>query len=244
MSDYLMLEVDGAEPDTVADPLAVLELAAAYFDLVVKLAKDRGYDLGLKGLHIFNKCVAIAIKPVNPLEAQASARSAVLLVERHPKAKARHRTAVDRVRRARTGLPKQYTASVRLAELTLPLTVIEFVDTMMPWSMTTMRVVPYKAGGKNDAAVRFTSILEDYDFTLDVSSDAARELGAVLYHEVEIEAEVQRDAAGRITQGKVLRINPLDDKPDLSAWQDWFRFSGRQSQWDAADNLEEELGRD
>ncbi len=75
-------------------------------------------------------------------------------------------------------------------------------------------------------------------------SPTAGELGAVLYHEVEIEAEVQRDAAGRITQGKVLRINPLDDKPDLSAWQDWFRFSGRQSQWDAADNLEEELGRD
>lgn len=240
-SDCIVLEVHGAEPDTLADPVAVLELSVAYFDLVVRLAKDRGHDLGLMGLQVYRKCVAIAVWPRNIEEARVSARSAVELIRRAPTGGTRHRTAVNRVRRACVALPRGYIPSVRLAKQTLPMEVVEEPATDYPWSIAKIRVTPYKSGGKSDASVQFTSVLEGYDFTLEVTQEMARELGHTLYQEVDIEAEILRSADGRIVEGKVLEIMHLDDQPDISSWRNWFGASGLQLRWDEADRHEEEL---
>ena len=212
----------------------LLELAAAFLKLTVKVAKQQGRELDFRGLRVLDKCVAIAVVPSDLLVAQQAAGTSLAMIEgtqRWPTVGAK---PVQRVRRARSSLPgKVLIRAGSWKEAMTPLAAQQVQHT----SLETMRVIPVRAGGKRPA-LRFKSVLDQEDFTLRASEELARAVGALLYRHIDIDAEVVRNGAGEIDSGKLLAYYELASD-DAAVWRTW--FSDHASSWDEVEDIEAEL---
>ncbi len=92
--------------------------------------------------------------------------------------------------------------------------------TTVAWARITQRVKLLRVGGQRPTAL-FASKY-DGEFSLSVSTARARELGAHLYHALDIEARVLRGTDGAIERGELLAWHPLTDDEAATAWRDWF----------------------
>lgn len=106
--------------------------------------------------------------------------------------------------------------------------------------LTTLRAKLLRVGGIRRAVRLRTG--DDRDFSLEASEDELRQLGACLYREIEIEAEVERDDHGNILDGRLLSFAVVDDERSAAdAWQQW--FDDNAGEWDET-SVENFLGRD
>ena len=110
----------------------------------------------------------------------------------------------------------------------------------LPWEVTELRVTPIRVGGTEPGA-QMTSTSEVGPFTVEVSRDAARRLGSLLYQEVDVVVHIVRGVDGRIEKGRLMEIHSLGDGEPLSAWRDWFATNAPE--WGTIDDVRGELGR-
>ena len=149
---------------------------------------------------------------------------------------------IDRIRAALRQLPNDVSATVKIGkrwqhklEPDGGLAQAEPVG-----EIASIRARPIRAGGVAPA-VRFSADDEPLDFTLPCSEQLSRELGAHLYHEVEIEASIVRAGDGHIEGGQLLSFVVVNTGEDPArAWERWFEING--SGWDDA-SVEAFLGR-
>lgn len=87
--------------------------------------------------------------------------------------------------------------------------------------MLSIRATPMNVGGEAPWAW-FRSPLED-GFGIELSIEQARELGALLYREVDIVAFVSRGADGRIECGRLTSWELVEDGDPRPAWREWYR---------------------
>lgn len=117
----------------------------------------------------------------------------------------------------------------------------------MHYEITTLRAVPFFVGqiGNSIKAV-FASESETGKFSLKVTPDQARAIGANLGKELEIEAHVGRfeDYTGPTTigGGRVIAVHELSNEDPIDAWKKWFHACGGDI-WDKVEDIEKELGR-
>ena len=230
------MRLDGGDvhPHNV-DPALVLALAGAYVDALRALAAAHDLSLDLRGLQIRDRCVEVAFG-VNKLTPAREAARQVDLALASPDRPRGAIGAIDRLRDALAAVPPTVAVTVSAGQgWTRPLTLHAPEVAPPALELVTLRVVPVRAGGA-DPVVRFHAEREA-DFSLSASEDLTRGLGSLLYREVEIEAEIARDAAGAINGGRVLAFEPVDSGDPVAAWDSWFKQSGGDWDDDAAEGL-------
>jgi hypothetical protein len=218
---YVVLEVDGPGVSTSnVDVPAFLELAAAFFTLLKANANESATPLGFTSVKIEDKCVALCALPDSIDIAKDSADQALRQIagEDAPHGLA---TLAERARIAVRRLPTGQSAKVIVGPWVRPVVVAPGEPVAPLDSMLSIRARPIRVGGKKPA-VRFSSEMEE-DFTLTATADQARELGSMLYRDVEIVARVSRDAAGFIEGGRLESFEIVEDEDPRPAWRDWFR---------------------
>ena len=221
LSRYVVLAVEGPKvtPETVDAP-SMLELAAAFFQLVVANAADRGASISLKGLTVVNKCAALCVVPDEFDVARECADAALRQIggEDPPHGLVE---LTDRGREAVRDLPPGHQAKVLLGPWvrTIPRTP-EAAPHQLE-SMLSIQAKPIRVGGRRPTA-RFASEMED-DFTLSLTAAQARSLGAKLYEPVVIEARVRRDADGAIVGGELTSVEDVAVGDPRPAWREWAR---------------------
>ena len=237
----LRLEIDGeqVEPDTI-DARRTLELAAAYFELLTKIASSRGSVLELRGLRVENKCVALRSLPNSADVAREAATEADDYISGREEPVG-VMELVKRVRAARRALPPGHSAKVIIGPWECPITAVEDAPEWPPYATISLRAEVVRAGGARPRA-RFRSDSEPDEFTLDVSEATARELGAHLYREVDITAHVHRDENDRIRGGQLEEFFPLEDGGAREAWRQWVQDNAPH--WFEVDDLDSELRAD
>lgn len=221
LDQYVVLEIDGpgVSPKTVDAP-ALLEFAAAFFQLLKANADETAEPLSLTHVQVIDKCAAVIVMPDNLELARACADEAVRQVAGSDPPKGA-KELVGRVHSALRQLPSEQRARVLIGSW-LRHIVTELAATADPLdSILAIRATPIRVGGSRPA-VRFRSHLER-DFTLDTTREIARSIGAHLYREVEIEATVRRDADGSIGSGRLRSFEPVATGDPRPAWQEWFR---------------------
>jgi hypothetical protein len=239
--DDLVIELDGegVHPDSVSS-FEALEFAASMLHLVVQVAKRNGQRLSFSGLQIIDKCAALATRASDAETATDATQTALRLVAGVDEDRL-VRTAVERVRNARTALPEGYVGRVHVGPWSASVAPFSGPPARKATSLETLRAVPVRVGGA-EPAVRLRAPTEPRTFTLDATEDQARELGSHLYREVEVEAEVVRSESGEIESGRLLAFYELDPTPDVEAWGAWYRTSA--ARFDDVDDIEAELARD
>jgi hypothetical protein len=221
LDGYVLLELNGpnVSPATVDVP-SFLDLAASFFQLVKANSDEMAADLRLTGIEIIDKCAAVRARPDAVDVAKECAELALRQIggDAAPRGAAQH---VERARAAVRALPADHCAKVLIGPWRRSI-VVRPDDAIAPLDeVLAIRAEPIRAGGKRPA-VRFRSFLEE-DFTLEVTAEQARALGAILYSEVEIEARISRDAEGYIDGGRLLSFEPIDEGDPRPAWLEWFK---------------------
>lgn len=233
--DELVFEIDGVEPNEI-DSLASLDFIRAMLRVVVSVGEVLDVDVAFSGVRIINKCTAFAFNAPDPAGTSVAVKRALFLVHN---ADARGEE-YDAVRKALRALPPTYRTRVHVdgfsADVTTPLALAPTWTT----SLEVFRATPQRAGGAKPA-VRFRAPTEPRAFTLRATEALARELGGLLYTEVEIEAEVVRAADGTIEDGTLRSVTRLSDAPPLEAWTSWYESLG--SPYSDVIDIEEALDR-
>lgn len=220
---YLVLEIDGpgVSPET-ADAPYVLELAAAFFQLVKANANESG-EIRLTDLRIVDKCLAVLALPDNLEFAKMCAEDALRQIAEGepPRGGGEY---VTRARNAIKYMPSDHRAKVwvgswRRDVVVEPNVIPEPLDAVLA-----IRATPIRVGGSRPA-VRFRSDLEE-DFTLTTSKTIACDIGKYLYKEIDIDAVVHRDSDGLIINGKLTSFEPVVTGDPRAAWIEWYRSVG------------------
>jgi hypothetical protein len=241
-SDDLRLEIDGpgVHPETL-DPLATLELGAAYLKLLKKIAEEARVDLEFKGLTVQDKCAALQFTPDNPARAEAVAVEAFELLEGGRLTPHVLESVLSGFRSAVNNLPSQQSVTVLVRSRKLPVRPAPVAKPEKRVSSTKLRAVVLQVGGKNPT-VRFVSKSEgERPFTVSADKEQARELGALLFELVDAEVQLERNPDGVIAKGRLLKFTPVSAEKNLQAWTDWYKAAA--SEWDDVEDIEEELGR-
>lgn len=237
LSEYVVLEIDGPEahPQTLEAP-AILELAAAFFQLLMANADDDGERLSLTNVAILDKCVAIVARPDRFDVARMCVDDALRQISGSdpPKGGA---VFVDRTRAAVRRLAPELHAKVIFGTWSRDV-VVDGEEAAEPLdSILSIRAIPIRIGGRRPA-VRFRSELEE-DFTLDTTKDLARSVGAHLYREIDIEAAVRRAADGSIFSGRLTSFDLVETGDPRPAWRDWFLSVGGDESDDERSGLDQ-----
>lgn len=237
LSRYVVLEIDGPDvsPQTLEAP-AFLELAAAFFQLLIANADDDGERLSLTDVRIIDKCVAVIARPDRFDVAHMCVTDALRQISGGdpPKGGA---VFVERTRVAVRRLAPELHAKVLLGTLHLDIVVDADAATEPLDSILSIRATPIRIGGRRPA-VRFRSDIEE-DFTLDATQDVARAVGAHLYREVDIDAMVRRAADGSILSGRLTSFEPVATGDPRPAWRAWFRSVGGDESDDERTGLDQ-----
>lgn len=224
LDDRLLLELDGPgiEPGNVS-PLKVLELAASFFALVEGNARAQDTALQLTGLEILNKCVAVAVRTNNLTLAKRLADLSRHQISGREEPPQGFREHVSRARAAIRHLGAGETVRVQVGAWSRPLSNVE-TDAVPPLdSWLSIRTRLIRIGGRQPV-VRLESLLEDEPFSLRISQEMARTLGPHMYRELDIEAQISRDADGLIAQGELMSFEPVDEDADpIDAWRAWYQ---------------------
>jgi hypothetical protein len=234
--DELVIELDGVEPSDITAPLAV-EYLRSMLRLVTAVSNN---PLELRGMRIVNKCTAFAIGAADVPATQLATEEA-LRVLRAGHVEAGLGSIVTDARRAVANLPASWIPKLRIGTLSTEVERRRAPSATLPMSLEVLRVVPLRVGGST-AAVRFHPVLEDRDFTLGATPTMARRLGAYLYLEVDIHAEIIRSLDGAVETGRVVDFDATSDIGDISQWEAWYRKNA--SAWDDVEDVEQELDRD
>lgn len=99
-----------------------------------------------------------------------------------------------------------------------------------------------RAGGTKP---RIQLLIDEKIVSLDVTTSLAQEAGTHLYSEVEVDADLVREArppVNPIVSGRVTRLVPVEDVDPVEAWDRWYEAAGRP--WSKVADIEGELGRD
>jgi hypothetical protein len=221
----VVLEIDGpgATPSDV-DAAALLEFAAAFFQLLKANAEEHEETLSLTHVMIVDKCVAVVARPDRIDVAKRCADEAVRQISGGEPPK-RGTALVDRARASVRRLPAEQRAKVFVGPWHRDVVAEPSKDPEPLDSILSIRATPIRIGGRKPA-VRFRSDLEDDDFTLETTQEIARKIGAHLYHEVEIDAIVRRGSDGAIEKGKLNTFEPVETGDPRPAWREWFRSVG------------------
>lgn len=245
--DELAIELDGKDvhPDSV-DTGRTLEFVAAMLELIGNVAKLDGRELTFSGLAIRDKCAQVVVRTSDGERARNASMTTLAIL-------ARDETDLDvdqiwslqplveRVQRAVRGLPDGQIPSLQVRNDKAVVHIDTSPPPTMPTSVVILRAIPQRSGGV-DPKVRFSAFAERDAFSLDVTPEQARQIGAHLYHELEIEAQVVRLLDGRIVSGKLIEFHPLDRGDSLALWQAWYRENA--AHFEDVDDIEAELGRD
>jgi len=229
---------DVVTPQTV-DGAALLQIAAGYVDFMQALARGEGEELAFTGIEIRSGSVCVASNPSSTRLAREYAdRTAGYLegVEEPPRGlESRTHNLGLAVKAA--GLGKLI--YVNVAGWRRPVRIPETKAPEVFWELTSFRATPIRAGGK-EPRVRFESVT-DGEFSLRADAEIARKLGGLLYQEVEVTANVLRDADGAIRAGRVEDAIPLAEGDPIAAWREWLQQAAPR--WADVDDIEKELGR-
>jgi hypothetical protein len=225
---YVVLEIDGpgVHVASVDDP-GLLELAAAFFQLLRVNASESAGALALTDVRIFDKCAAVAAKP----DRFDLAKDCIEDVVRQIAGADPPRGGIEFATRARFAvrrLPPECSVEVSVGALHRDVVALSSILQEPLDSMLSIRATPIRTGGRN-AAVRFTSDMEE-DFTLDTTRAIARDIGAHLYSEVDIEGTVRRALDGTIASGRLISFEPVESGDPRPAWREWFHSVGGDSQ--------------
>jgi len=232
--ESLRVEVagEGVEPETV-DARAMLELAAAYFEMLAKVAHE---PLTFRGLAIENKCIALASWPSSLEIARSAALDAEAYLTQQIEPDPSLRDSLRRVRAARRALPSGQTAKVIIGPWERRIEVPEDAREQWPRAVTSLRAMVMRVGGLKPR-VMFQSGSEDSAFSLEVSIDQAHALGGLLYREVDIVASIARSPEDRRIRGGILdEFVVVDDGDARAAWTKWLADSAPQ--WSEVRDIE------
>jgi hypothetical protein len=243
-TDDLLVEIKGEKdgdvtPETV-DALTFLQLASGYVEYMHALAKIDGEDLGFKGIEIRRGSARVATKPTSLDSAREYAdrtANCVEGIEPPPPTMERRTQALGAVFRAL--LPGQ-SAGVRISKWSRMVRLPEVKPPELYWESTSLRVTPIRAGGI-EPRVRFESVGEPAAFSLRADPETARQLGGLLYREVEITASILRGDDGRIRTGRIETVDIVSDDDPITAWTAWLKRAAPR--WDEVSDIEAELGR-
>ncbi|MBL8956233.1 MAG: hypothetical protein JNK82_36005 [Myxococcaceae bacterium] len=221
-SDDLLVELDGADatPNAV-DAKAVLELGAAYLDLLERVARADGRPISFKGIAVVDKCVAFKVQVSDPVAAQAAVTNSSRLVYGGAAVPQGLVSAVERLRKAireRDDAGQQVTALVGRKKSVLRLA--DARTLLPPEASLTVRARVVQVGGEHPRA-KFESGSEAASFALRLTEQLATELAAHLYKIVDIEAVARRDPEGNIVDGRLDRFHPVvarDQFHRLTRW--------------------------
>jgi hypothetical protein len=232
-------EIHGATPETVDTNMA-LRLASAYFDHLRRVSDAKTLDLSFQGLTVRKKCVRIEAMPNSLSVARAAAERTARIVRLAEPVPVGLEQATERLRHELRSLPASLRAKTVAGKWQRALRAPEPDAMPGPWEITELRITVVRVGG-SEPTLTCASGSEVGSFTLRVSQDQARRLGAMLYSEVDVEAEIHRDESGHISWGRVMTIHELDSSPPSEAWRRW--FASAASGWDDVEDIEAELGR-
>ncbi|MCK5798395.1 MAG: hypothetical protein KAI47_14490 [Deltaproteobacteria bacterium] len=218
---HIAFEGDGISPETV-DSLSLLEMGAAFFELVREVAAKSDVPVRFTGLRIVEKCAAVAVRADAFEAAQEAAQQARYCVDGSHEIPGTEKF-VKRVRKVMARQPSKLrvlhgAGSMRLQEIRPPKASQAITPVMA--STLAVRAQVVRVGGANPAA-RFTSGDEKDDFTLEMDREMAARLAGWLYTEVDIEAIICRHASGGIKSGTLTSFHPLEDVDPLEAWGAW-----------------------
>jgi hypothetical protein len=221
-------------PET-ADPVQILALAASYLESLQVIAADAGETLRVEGIELRPGSVELAFRVDKLAPVQAYARElARAMAATDPPA------PIKRLKAAIARLPVNVHAEVQVGAWKSSVESATVSDQQPLRELTTLRAKLLRIGGIRRAVRLRTS--DDRDFSLEASEDQLRALGAQLYREVEIEAEVERDQHGNVEDGRLLSFAVvMEDQDPAGAWQTW--FDENAGEWDEA-SVEELLGGD
>lgn len=234
----ILLEVDapGLSPANV-DSVALLRLATAFLRLLLENAMRAKKTLSLEGLAVVDKCAAIRVHADDIVVAKICAAASLRQI-RDDDPPHGLQSLADEARAAARLLPGAYRAKVIVGNWSQTIPLPSASSPAPLDSLVAFRARVIRVGGKTPAA-RFASDFEE-DFSLRVSEEQAKELGALLYREIDLDAQVSRNSEGMIEAGRLRSYTPVDEGGAAAAWRDWFKSVGG-SEWDQMDEIESEL---
>jgi hypothetical protein len=235
-----LIELDGpgVSPETV-DTVQLLQLAEMAFRLVLKVSEGARATFTLRGLHVRDKCVAVAAVPSDMSAAQIGAARMIGLVDgREPPTHGIDGLVRD-IREQLRKLPAGQAAKCLAGEWSHKLEAPP-LPPERPWERTELRATVVRVGGIKPRAW-FTSDSERDVFNVAADVEDAVALGQHLYTEVDVTLDVVRNADGAIEDGKVVEVVPLAEGDSAEVWRSW--FAKNASQWEQIDDVMVELGR-
>lgn len=237
----LRIRFDGPEihPHTV-DALKALEVVSAYLAFLQEIARSEGQSLSFTGIEIIDECTLFKTSPSEPAVAETATRQATAFLSRNAHPPQGTQGKLARMRDALAALPAGYTTTALYGTWHEPLVVAKEDPVDRPYARVSLRAVPIRVGGMTPT-VHFRSGSELRRFTLTVTEEQARTLGASLYNEVDIVALVARDHNGFIQEGTLEEFHTLDPGDPRSAWEAWFKANAED--WEDVEDVEHELGR-
>ena len=239
----LRLKIDGpgVGPDTL-DPLATLELARSYLQLLQKVSQDLEIKLELTGLRVESGSAALAFTPTNPRLAEEISVQAHRMVSGEVLIPPRLEGPTHAFASAVRALPKEQSVSVLVGPRKLLVVPREPAAVAPRRSVTTIRALLVSIGGLGHPTARFVSKSEERTFALRLESQAlAQQLARFIYRDLDIVAELHRDEDGIIVGGHLTEFREVPRGDPLSAWKRWYEAVA--SEWDEVDDIEAELGR-
>jgi hypothetical protein len=242
-TDVVQVEIDGlgVTPETV-DTMAMLRIAETYLALTLKLADAKRAPFLLTGLRILDKCVAVESVPNDMQRAVFFCGMAASIVDGHEATPYGIEGAAQAAREALRLLPATQRAKVIAGPMTRALKPPpEPLLALRPWERTTIRGRLIRVGGVTCRALFFSPVENNFSLTV-VTEERARELGGLLYRELDLEALVARDGAGHIEQGELVHFHVLSDAEPVGAWRDWLKANAPE--WFTVEDIIGELDRD
>jgi hypothetical protein len=213
------LQGPGVEPATV-DARALLDLASAIVDIVMRLGEEAKTPVRLTGLEVINKCAAVATYATPSDVAQTLVAQALTLVTVGGEMKRGLDAPVKRARRAINTLPAGHHARLIVGRWKKPLTAPALDRVYRPEATTTLVARPVRVGGQK-RTIQFESFSEEHPFTLRATEEECRKIGAVLYRDVEISFTYRRDGDGHVVDGVLDDFRRLDGDATFEDLQTW-----------------------
>lgn len=195
------LDGDGVSPSTV-EARSLLDLASTLIELIGELGKDADQPVTFRGLAVQDKCIALATTVSPPDMAEDLSREALVLVAGQDSVDRGFVELVARARQAVNALPLGITPRIIVGSWSGVVKSAPSHDFGLTKEVTELRVRVVRAGGAG-RMVRLHSVSEPKDFSLHASEELCRKLGAHLYQDVDVVAEILRTANGVIDGGEV-----------------------------------------
>jgi len=236
----LELDGDGVSPTSV-DTVQFTRLAAAYFNLLDRIASQQGFSLKIEGIGIQDKCVALVGSASHADAAKEVTTVAASYINGSTSIPRGLRSDAEQLQQILRELPETQRVRVLVGnDWCQNLTQQSEEQSLPPLEWLALRVTLMRVGGATPA-IRCASIFEEQQFTLTATRDLVQNLGPHVYKEIEIDACVQRDLDGRIREGAVVNFRLLDDEDATEAWKSW--YAANASFWDEVSDIEVKLGR-